>query len=44
MHYHLLNHQSYHRGQVTTQLRLLGVTPPQVDFLVAQDAGLGSAK
>ena len=30
--YHLLNHQSYHRGQVTTQLRQLGAAPPQVDF------------
>jgi uncharacterized damage-inducible protein DinB len=30
--YHLLNHQSYHRGQVTTQLRMLGATPPQVDY------------
>lgn len=36
--YHLLNHQSYHRGQVTTQLRLLGVTPPQVDFYFWLDA------
>ncbi len=36
---HLLNHQSYHRGQVTTLLRLLGVQPPQVDFLVGQDMG-----
>ena len=30
--YHLLNHQSYHRGQVTTQLRQLGAAPSQVDF------------
>ena len=36
---HLLNHQSYHRGQVTTLLRMLGVKPPQVDFLVGQDMG-----
>lgn len=36
---HLLNHQSYHRGQVTQQLRLLGMEPPRVDFLVAQDMG-----
>src|SRR5574341_392448 len=26
--YHLLNHQSYHRGQITSQLRLLGAAPP----------------
>jgi len=37
--FHVLNHQSYHRGQVTTQLRLLDVEPPQVDFLLALDMG-----
>jgi uncharacterized damage-inducible protein DinB len=36
---HLLNHQSYHRGQVTTLLRMLGVQPPRVDFLVGLDMG-----
>lgn len=40
MHMHLLNHQSYHRGQVTTLLRQLGAVPARVDFLVALDAGL----
>ncbi len=39
---HLLNHQSYHRGQVTHQLRLLGLEPPRIDFLVAHDQGLGA--
>lgn len=34
---HLLNHQSYHRGQVTTLLRQLGVQPAKVDFLDAHD-------
>jgi uncharacterized damage-inducible protein DinB len=38
--FHVLNHQSYHRGQVTAQLRLLGVQPPAVDFLVAHDLGV----
>jgi len=37
---HLLNHQSYHRGQVATLLRQLGIQPPEVDFLVAHDMGL----
>ena len=36
---HVLNHQSYHRGQVATLLRMLGVQPPPVDFLVGQDMG-----
>lgn len=37
--FHLLNHQSYHRGQVGTLLRQLGAQPAPVDFLVAHDAG-----
>jgi uncharacterized damage-inducible protein DinB len=36
---HLLHHQSYHRGQVTTLLRQLGTQPPKVDFLDAHDMG-----
>ncbi len=31
---HLLNHQSYHRGQVTAMLRQLGAQAPGVDFLL----------
>ncbi len=37
--WHLFNHQSYHRGQVTQQLRLLGHPAPAVDFLVGRDLG-----
>jgi len=40
MHMHLLNHQSYHRGQVTTLLRQLGAVPARIDFLLAYDAGI----
>lgn len=36
--HHLLNHQSYHRGQVTTLLRQLGAAAPAIDFLVYLDA------
>ncbi len=36
---HLLEHQTYHRGQVTTLLRQLGFEPPKVDFLDGLDAG-----
>ena len=36
---HFLEHQAYHRGQVTALLRQLAVEPPKVDFLDAQDAG-----
>ena len=30
--YHLLNHQSYHRGQITTMLRQLGAEASSVDY------------
>ena len=36
--YHLLNHSSYHRGQVTNMLRQLGIQPPTTDFLNFCDA------
>jgi len=36
---HLIQHQSYHRGQVTALFRQLGVQPPKVDFLDAHDMG-----
>ena len=29
---HVINHSTYHRGQVTLLLRLLGRTPPATDF------------
>lgn len=35
--FHVINHQTYHRGQVTTMLRQVGIQPPQIDFLVAHD-------
>lgn len=40
MLFHVVNHQTYHRGQVTTLLRQLGAQPVQIDFLVAHDLGL----
>ena len=39
---HLLHHQSYHRGQVTTLLRQLGIQPLKVDFLDAHEMGFRS--
>ena len=35
--FHLVNHQTYHRGQITTLLRQLGATAPWVDYLVKLD-------
>jgi uncharacterized damage-inducible protein DinB len=29
---HVINHSTYHRGQLATQLRQLGHTPPNTDF------------
>ncbi len=34
---HLVNHSTYHRGQVTMALRQLGLTPPGIDFLAYYD-------
>jgi uncharacterized damage-inducible protein DinB len=34
---HVVNHSSYHRGQVVTLLRQLGQSPPPTDFLVFFD-------
>ena len=34
---HVLNHQSYHRGQISTLLRQHGVTPVGVDYLIGVD-------
>jgi uncharacterized damage-inducible protein DinB len=35
--FHVANHQTYHRGQITTLLRQLGAKAPEVDYLVMQD-------
>jgi uncharacterized damage-inducible protein DinB len=40
---HVVNHQTYHRGQVTTILKQLGVPPPPADLLIAHDMGLFDA-
>src|SRR5512139_942689 len=31
---HAVNHSTYHRGQVATQLRQVGVSPPGTDLLI----------
>ena len=35
--FHVANHQTYHRGQVTTLLRQLGAEAPAIDYLVMRD-------
>jgi uncharacterized damage-inducible protein DinB len=35
--YHVVNHSSYHRGQITTMLRQLKAVPVATDFLVFHD-------
>jgi uncharacterized damage-inducible protein DinB len=39
---HVVNHSSYHRGQVATLLRQLGLQPPATDFLVFYDEAGGA--
>jgi len=36
---HVVNHSTYHRGQVATMLRQLGATPAVTDLLVYCDQG-----
>lgn len=33
MNMHLINHSTYHRGQIATSLRNLNITPPITDFM-----------
>lgn len=40
---HVVNHSTYHRGQVITLLRQLGAEPVATDFLLFQDARSGLA-
>ncbi|MEE9289168.1 MAG: DinB family protein [Bacteroidota bacterium] len=40
---HVVNHSTYHRGQITTMLRQLGAHPVATDFLVFQDVKSGQA-
>lgn len=40
---HIVNHSSYHRGQVTTMLRQLGAEAVPLDFLVFIDMKSGGA-
>ena len=35
---HLVNHSTYHRGQITTMLRQVGITPPSTDLLIFKGA------
>lgn len=35
---HVVNHSTYHRGQVTTLLRQLGANAPSTDLLMYEDA------
>jgi uncharacterized damage-inducible protein DinB len=37
VHFHVVNHQTYHRGQIATLLRQLGAPAVPIDYLVAQD-------
>ncbi len=36
---HVVNHSTYHRGQIATQLRQLGRTPPGTDYILWLRAG-----
>ena len=42
--FHLVNHGTYHRGQVTTLLRQLGAEAVALDFLDFQDSGAAARR
>lgn len=44
MMHHVVNHSTYHRGQVTTMLRQLGAEPVATDFLVFYDMRAGQGE
>jgi uncharacterized damage-inducible protein DinB len=37
--YHVVNHSTYHRGQVASLLRQAGIDPPVTDFVFLKRAG-----
>jgi uncharacterized damage-inducible protein DinB len=37
MFLHVVNHSTYHRGQLTTMIRQVGGTPPATDLLLMRD-------
>jgi uncharacterized damage-inducible protein DinB len=39
---HVVNHSTYHRGQITTMLRQLGFAPAATDFLLFYDVKSGN--
>jgi uncharacterized damage-inducible protein DinB len=41
---HILNHSTYHRGQVVSLLRQLGSTPPSTDYLLFVFAQRGAIR
>jgi uncharacterized damage-inducible protein DinB len=42
MLHHVINHSTYHRGQITTMLRQLGSVPPATDLIVFYRERAGS--
>lgn len=38
--FHAVNHSTYHRGQVASQFRLNGITPPVTDYVILKRDGL----
>jgi uncharacterized damage-inducible protein DinB len=38
--FHVVNHSTYHRGQVASQFRLNGIIPPVTDYILLKREGL----
>jgi uncharacterized damage-inducible protein DinB len=38
--FHVLNHSTYHRGQIATLFRIAGIIPPVTDYIILKREGL----
>ncbi len=38
--YHVINHSTYHRAQIATDLRQSGIEPPVTDYIILKRQGL----
>ena len=38
--FHVLNHSTYHRGQIATLFKAAGITPPVTDYIMLKREGL----
>lgn len=40
MLFHVINHSTYHRAQIATELRIAGIEPPVTDYIILRREGI----